>query len=85
MNTYKEIPWFRRSGACTGLLLANLLTCGLFPGILIVVVVLLTGDVYYNATEPDGSLKKWRATNKVAAILIALIYLAVVASVILSR
>jgi hypothetical protein len=85
MNTYNEIPWLRRSGVCTGLLLANLLTCGLFPGILIVTIVLLTGDVYYKVTEPDGSLKKWGTTNRVAAILIALVYIAIVTSVLLSR
>jgi hypothetical protein len=65
--TYEDVPWFRRSSF-------NSLLCGL--GLCIGPLVwwccfnVLTGDVYYNQYEPDGSLKKWSGANKVAAVLI---------------
>ena len=60
-------------------------------GVIVVCVMVLTGPIYYKGRRKDGTLKTWSNGNKIAAVIIlviflglnllsALIYLGVVAS-----
>jgi hypothetical protein len=69
---YKDVPWLRRSGTNTAFLVLHLLTFGTLPFLLITCLVLLTGDVYYNKTDSDGTLAVWSKANKVIAFLLLL-------------
>lgn len=73
---YNQLPWYRKSGVNSGLILASILTCGLFPGIFIVCIVLSTGEVYFNKKNEQGYLKKWHWGNKIIAILLLLLNIA---------
>lgn len=66
---YSTLPWYRRSGINTVFLVLHLLTLGLIPFLVITCVALVTGDIYYNKAEQDGSLKKWSFANKIIAAL----------------
>lgn len=79
-----QVPWFRRSDVCTILIVANFLTGGFFPGIIIVCGILFTGDVYYKTKLPTGDLKKWSSANRVLAYVLAAIFLILIASAIFS-
>lgn len=67
---YSEVPWIRQSGTNSVFLVLHLLTCGAIPFLLVTCVVLVTGNVYYNRKESDGSLKVWSPANKVIAFLL---------------
>ncbi len=72
-SVYAQVPWYRRAsivGAITFL--------GLFcsPAILFACIVVLTGDVYYDKTDDQGQLKRWSFGNKVAAVIILIIQVA---------
>jgi hypothetical protein len=67
---YTQLPWHRKSGANSLLILASILTLGLFPGTLVVCVNVLRGEVYYNKKDERGYLKKWHRANKVVAVLL---------------
>jgi len=64
---YDAIPWYRKSSYVSPITLLGL-CCG--PAILVVCIIVLTGDVYYDKRDGAGNLKKWGAANKVAAIII---------------
>ena len=69
---YAEVPWIRKSGTNSVLLILHLLTCGAIPFLLVTCIALVTGNVYYNQVESDGSLKAWSPANKVVAFLLLL-------------
>jgi hypothetical protein len=53
-------------------LLLHVVTLGLLPLLLMTCLVLVTGDIYYNKTGRDGTLKVWSGANKVIAFLLLL-------------
>ena len=65
-----QVPWYRKSGSNSAMIWASLLTCGLFPGTLVVCVLVLTGDIYMSRTDASGYLKTWSRANKIAAIIL---------------
>jgi hypothetical protein len=89
-----NLPFYRRSGTATALLLLSLVfgfggpfllagvlaQLGTVPNILIgtvlgtpllaVCVIVLTGDIYFDAFDAQGQPKKWGVGNKVVAVLI---------------
>jgi hypothetical protein len=68
----QQVPWIRRSSSCNILFAISIVTAGLFPGFLIVAIILITGDVYFKKDyTADGTLKKWGVANKWAAYVIA--------------
>jgi len=89
-----NLPFYRRNGVATALLLIALvlgfggpfLLAGVLSGLgtvgsvlvgtllgaplLVVCVVVLTGDIYYDAFDAQGQPKTWGVGNKVVAVLI---------------
>ncbi len=45
-------------------------------GVIVVCVVVLTGPVYYNKHDSNGILKQWSAANKVAAVILLVLFTA---------
>jgi hypothetical protein len=73
---YSQIPWYRKSSWNQLLFLATFLSFGLFPGVLLTCIILLTGDIYLNKKDEKGYLKKWPWANKAVAGLLLLLSLA---------
>jgi hypothetical protein len=87
-SDYKNVPWYRRSGCCSPIIathalvmfiglcvpLVGLLGVCTWIGAITVCVVALTGPVYYNQSGPDGRLLTWSRGNKLAAVLILVIF-----------
>jgi|GEM_PF-6716758 len=85
---YDDVPILRRNGFCSGVLIAHVivmfLSCcvpfvslfGIFTtiGVIVVCCVVLTGPVYYNKHRKDGTLAIWSRGNKVAAVILLLIF-----------
>jgi hypothetical protein len=63
-SLYEDVPWFRRSGVNSGLLLLGLVFP---PAMACVCGTLLTGDIFYNKVGDDGTLKRWSGANRVVA------------------
>ena len=61
VESYDDVPWFRRSGFNSLLVLLGL-CCG--PFILAVCIILLTGDVYYNSYDEHGRLKRCQSPTR---------------------
>jgi hypothetical protein len=76
-STYADVPWYRRSGANSSVLLLQLLTLPFFPISLWVCLVLLTGEVYYDKMDANGQLRRWGIGNKLAALVVLAACLAV--------
>jgi len=74
--TYDQLPWYRKSGVNTVLILVSLLTCGMIPGTLVVCINALTGEIYFDKIDEKGNLKKWHWTNKVVAVVLLAINIA---------
>jgi len=53
-------------------LLLHAITFGLLPLLVITCLVLVTGDIYYNKADSNGTLKVWSKANKVVAFLLLL-------------
>ena len=70
---YSEVPFYRTSSFGSVLVLSSFL--GL-PGVPLVVLILLTGDIYYSQKDQLGALKTWSKANRYAAMFLALVYLA---------
>jgi len=66
-DQYLDLPWYRKSSYVSPLTLLGL--C-FGPAILVVCLIVLTGDVYYDKIDSTGKLQKWGGGNKVAAIII---------------
>jgi hypothetical protein len=87
-TAYQGVPRYRRSDYCSAVILAHvavmvfggclpvLVFVGIFTtlGVLAVCVVVLTGPVYYNTRREDGTLRTWSAANKVAAVILLLLF-----------
>ena len=85
---YGAVPWYRRNGYCSAIILAHLfmMCCGagipvvgllgIFTtvGVIAICIVVLTGPVYYNKRRKDGSLKSWSGANKVAAVILLILF-----------
>jgi hypothetical protein len=67
------IPWHRRSSVNSLLIVASILSGGLFPGVMFVCLFVLTGDIYSNNYDANGNLKTWGWGNKVAAIILLIL------------
>src|SRR5262249_3317242 len=85
---YADVPWYRRNGTCSAFIIAHVLVMflggcipgvsllGIFTtmGVIAVCIVVLTGPVYYNKQRQDGTLKSWSAGNKVAAVILLVLF-----------
>ncbi len=85
---YGAVPWYRRNNYCSAIILAHLfmMCCGAgIPvvsllgffttlGVIAICIVVLTGPVYYNKRRKDGSLKSWSGANKVAAVILLILF-----------
>lgn len=70
-----QVPWYRRSLINTITLVVSFFLCWVgFLGIFAVCINTLTGDIYYNKKDDVGHLKKWGKGNKIAAIILLVIY-----------
>ena len=74
---YDQLPWYRKSSYVSPITLLGL-CCG--PAIMLVCVIVLTGEVYYNQTDSAGNLKKWGYGNKIAAVVILLFQILVISA-----
>ena len=85
---YDEVPLIRRNGFCSGVLVAHvcvMFLSGCVPlvslfglvttiGVILVCFIVLTGPVYYDKRGKDGTLKTWGKGNKVAAVILLLLF-----------
>jgi hypothetical protein len=71
-DDYDKVPWYRKSGINSLLILLNLLSFGFFPGVFFVCICVLTGDIYYKEKGEHG-LKTWGWGNKIAAVVFLII------------
>lgn len=69
---YEEVPWSRRSGINSLFVILGIFCMPLF--LLFTVIMLITGDIYYNKYSQNGTLKKWSVANKVIAVFILLLW-----------
>ncbi|MCC9602380.1 hypothetical protein LOC67_17660 [Stieleria sp. JC731] len=69
-RSYAEVPWLRKSGTHTVFFVLHLLSFGILPFLLITCVVLVTGPVFYNQQEANGTLKTWSSANTIVAFLL---------------
>ena len=83
-----NVPWFRRSDYCSAVILAHvfvMLCGGCIPivsllglvttvGVIAVCIVVLTGPVYYNNRRKNSSLRVWSGANKVAAVILLILF-----------
>jgi len=86
--SYDDIPWYRKSDSCSAIILAHVgmmffgrcvpfvSLLGIFTtiGVIGVCVVVLTGPIYYNKRRKDGTLKTWSGANKVAAVILLILF-----------
>ena len=86
---YASLPWYRKSGVCSGIIVSHLVVgilgrcipfIGLLGilttlGVIAVCVSVLTGPVYYDKQRKDGTLKAWSRGNKVAAVILLVLFI----------
>jgi hypothetical protein len=72
ISDYGAVPWYRRSSWMSVMLLLGFLICS--PLMLAACIICLTGNVYYSKFNEDGSLATWSVANKVAAVIILLLW-----------
>ena len=65
---YEDVPWYRRSTLNHIFAIAGLLCLPLL--VWWVVVMCLTGDIYKNKRDKDGSLKTWGMFSKVFSVFL---------------
>lgn len=84
----EDVPWYRRNSFCSGVCVAHVIVLvlgGCIPfasllgivttlGVLAVCVIVLTGPVYYDKRRKDGTLRTWGAGNKVAAVILLVLF-----------
>ena len=73
---YWQVPWHRKSDVNSALILLSIFTCGIIPGILLVCIFVLTGDIYYDKKDDRGNLKTWSPGNKIVAVILLLFNIA---------
>ena len=85
---YEAVPWYRRNGLCSAIIVAHVVVMllggcvpflsllGVFTtiGVIGVCVVVLSGPVYYNKRRKDGTLAAWSGGNKVAAVILLILF-----------
>jgi hypothetical protein len=85
---YTAVPWYRRNGFCSAIIGTHavvmvlgwcvpfVILLGLFttPGVIAVCALVLTGPVYYDQRGQDGTLKTWSKGNKIAAVILLLLF-----------
>lgn len=83
-----SVPWYRQNSFCSGILVAHVfIMClgGCVPfasllgtvttlGVILVCVIVLTGPVYYSKRKKDGTLKTWSKGNKIAAVILLILF-----------
>ena len=79
---YAQVPWYRRASIVGAITFLGLV---FGPAILFSCIVVLTGDVYYDKADEHGQLKRWSPGNKVAAVIILIINLAVTFAILTQR
>jgi hypothetical protein len=75
---YRDVPWYRRSGLVGAITFLGLVFS---PAILFSCFVVLTGDVYKPKKDQTGNLTTWSYGNKIAAVIILLIHVALYAAI----
>jgi len=82
------IPSFRKSSFCSTLIIIHLVVSftirfnpllallGIFTslGLVAVCIIVLTGPVYFDKPRKDGTYKTWGWGNKVAAVILLVIF-----------
>ena len=85
---YNDVPWYRRNGFCSGIIVAHVIVMflggcvplvnilGFFTtlGVIAICIVVLTGPVYYDKRRKDGTLRTWSVWNKGAAVILLLLF-----------
>ncbi|QEG31374.1 hypothetical protein GobsT_61950 [Gemmata obscuriglobus] len=68
---YDDVPWYRKSPHVSLMTLG-----GIFFGFALVAVciLVLTGNVYSRKRDANGKLKVWGIGNKVAAVILLVLY-----------
>ena len=68
---YALVPWYRRSG-----FVSLLVIFGLCIGLTLIpaCILVLTGPVYYPKVGPDGRLRTWSVLNKVVAVILLVLW-----------
>ena len=91
-----EVPWFRKNSFCSATLVWHVLVMivggcipfvsllGVFTtiGVIAVCVIVLTGPVYYKKRKKDGTLRTWSKGNKIAAVILLILFVGGYASLI---
>jgi len=72
ISDYGAVPWYRRSSWMSVMLLLGFMICS--PLMLAACIICLTGNVYYSKFNEDGSLATWSFANKVASVILLLIW-----------
>ncbi len=75
-TAYEDVPWIRRGGVNSRLLLLGLIFP---PAMWCVCGTLVTGNVYTDERNVDGTLKRWSPWNRVVAFVVFGLQLVVVA------
>jgi len=94
---FRQTPWYRRHTPNSLVVLLQaicLLGCCFWPLAVLAMLLLpltaavcvscLTGPIYYRQLTPAGRLRQWSRANKVAAVLLLVIFLALPVFVLLS-
>ena len=78
---YEDVPWNRKSSFNSLLLIT-----GIFLGIPMwwCCLNLLTGDVYYNGYDSNGSLRTWPKSNKIVAAIWSVLALIMIIYILVS-
>jgi hypothetical protein len=75
-ESYEDVPWYRREPGA----LVFLSTFFCSPVIIALCIIALTGDVYRKVYDQQGNpvgLQVWGIGNKVAAVLVLILQLAI--------
>ncbi len=74
IHTYqniKEVPWYRRSSLNSFFVIVGAFVFQ--PLLWITIFSIITGDIYFNKKNPDGTLKTWSTANKVVAFMFLIV------------
>ena len=66
-KSFSDVPWYRRSACNTIFVILSVFG---IPLVLITVLALLTGDIYYKKPDDADSLRTWSKANRGVAIFI---------------
>jgi hypothetical protein len=88
-QSYELVPWYRKSGVCSFIIISHLIVgvvgrcvplVGLLGilttlGVIGVCISVLTGPIYFNKLKKDGTLRTWSWGNKIAAVIILILFI----------